>query len=70
MPYPYLKYRDGTDAEAHITDFLTTWEINHGAQQLSTVAKDMPKIAEFVLSFDGQSAKLVCPERPQSIRFI
>ena len=28
MPYPYSKYRDGADAEAHIRDFLTTWEIN------------------------------------------
>ena len=31
MPYPYSKFREGVDAEAHIRNFLTTWEINHGA---------------------------------------
>ena len=55
MPYPYSKYRDGVDAEAHIRDFLTTWEINHAAQRLSTVVEDKSKIAEFVLSLDGPS---------------
>ena len=35
MPYTYSKFREGTDAEAHVRDFLTTWEINHGAQRLS-----------------------------------
>ena len=39
MPYPYSKYRDGADAEAHIRDFLTTWEINHAAQRLSAAAE-------------------------------
>ena len=29
MPYPYSKYKDGTDAEVHVHDFLTTWEVNH-----------------------------------------
>ena len=54
MPYPYSKYRDGADAETHIRDFLTTWEINHGAQRLSAAAEDKSKIAEFVnLSLDG-----------------
>ena len=56
MPYPYSKYRDGADVEAHIRDFLTTWEINHAAQRLSTTAEDKSKIAEFVLSLDGPSA--------------
>ena len=40
MSYPYSKYRDGADAEAHIRDFLTTCEINHAAQRLSTVVED------------------------------
>ena len=53
MPYPYSKYEDGVNVEAHIRDFLTTWEINHGAQRLSMVAEDKSKIAEFVLSLDG-----------------
>ena len=56
MSYPYSKYRDGADAEAHIRDFLTTWEINHATQRLSTAAEDKSKIAEFVLSLDGPSA--------------
>ena len=56
MPYLYLKYRDGADAEVYIRDFLTTWEINHGAQRLSAVAEDKSKFAEFVLSLDGPLA--------------
>ena len=56
MPYPYSKYRDGADAETHIRDFLITWEINHGAQRLSTAAEDKSKIVQFVLSLDGPSA--------------
>ena len=56
MPYPYSKFREGVDAEAHIRDFLTTWEINHGAQRLSVIVEDKSKIVEFVLSLDGQSA--------------
>ena len=56
MPYPYSKYKDGADAEAHIRDFLTTWEINHATQRLSTTAEDKSKIAEFILSLDGPLA--------------
>ena len=56
MSYPYSKYRDGVDAEAHIRDFLTTGEINHAAHRLSTTAEDKSKIAEFVLSLDGPLA--------------
>ena len=40
MAYPYSKYRDGADANAHIRDFLKTWEINHGAQRMSSAAED------------------------------
>mgnify|MGYP000432721274 CR=1 FL=1 len=56
MPYPYSKFREGADAEAHVRDFLTTWEINHGAQRLLAAAKDKSKIVEFVLSLDDHSA--------------
>ena len=52
MPYPYSKFREGVDAEAHVRDFLTTWEIKHGAQTLSA-AEDKSKIAKFVLSLYG-----------------
>ena len=40
MSYPYSKYRDDADAEAHIRDFLITWEVNHVAQQLSALAEE------------------------------
>ena len=56
MPYPYSKYRDGVDAEVHFRNFLTTWEINHGAQQLSAAAEDKSKIVEFMLSLNGPLA--------------
>ena len=56
MPYPYSKFQEGANAEAHVRDFLTTWEINHGAKRQSVVAKDKSKTAEFVLSLDGQFA--------------
>ena len=56
MPYPYSKYRDGADAEAHIRDFLTTWEINHAAQRLSAATEGKSKIDEFVQSLDGPLA--------------
>ena len=55
MSYPYSKYKDGADAEAHIRDFLTTWEINHAPQRLSTATEDKSKIAEFVMSLYGPS---------------
>ena len=55
MSYPYSEYRDGDDDEAHIRDFLTTWEIDHAAQRLSTTVEDKSKIAEFVRSLDGPS---------------
>ena len=56
ISYPYSKYRDDADAEAHIRDFLTIWEINHAAQRLSATAEEKSKIVEFVLSLDGLSA--------------
>ena len=56
MSDPYSKYRDGVDAKAHIRDFLTTWEIDHAAQRLSTAVEDKSKITEFVMSLDGPSA--------------
>ena len=55
MSYSYSKYRDGVDANAHISDFLNIWEINHGAQRLSSAAEDKSKIVEFVLFLDGPS---------------
>ena len=35
MPYPYSRYNDEPDAEAHVCTFLTTWQGNHVSQRLS-----------------------------------
>ena len=56
MPYPYPKYHDEADTEAHIHAFLTTWQSNHVSQRLSEADADKSKIAEFGLSLGGQSA--------------
>ena len=32
MSYPYPKYRDELDAEAHVHTLLQTWEANHVSQ--------------------------------------
>ena len=56
MPYPYQKYNEEPDAEAHIRAFLTTWQANHVSQRLSTVDADASKIANFGLSLEGQAA--------------
>ena len=53
MPYPNSKYRDGTNAEAHVHYFQTTWEVNHVVERLSAATEEKYKIPEFVLSLDG-----------------
>ena len=35
MSYPYPKYRDDPDAEAHVYEFLQTWEANHVSHRLT-----------------------------------
>ena len=35
MPLSYTKYRDDSDAEAHVYAFLQTWEANHVSQRLT-----------------------------------
>ena len=55
MSYPYPKYNDEVDAEAHVCAFLTTWQTNHVSQRLSEADADKPKIVEFGLSLDGKS---------------
>ena len=56
MLYPYPKYNDEADAEAHVCAFLTTWQGNHVSQRLSEVDNDKSKIVEFRLSLEGKSA--------------
>ena len=58
MPYhPYVRYTDGPDAEAHICSFLNTWQANHSTQRLIAGEIDASKIAEFILSLDGPTAR-------------
>ena len=55
MSYPYSKYNDEADVEAHVRVFLTTWHANDVFQRLSLVDADALKIADFGLSLEGQS---------------
>ena len=56
MPYPYPRYNGEADAEAHIRNYLTTWQANHASKRLGLVEANISKIAEFGLSLDGQAA--------------
>ena len=55
MSYPYPRYNDEADAEAHVHAFLTTWQANHVSQRLAVLDANASKIVEFRLSLDGQS---------------
>mgnify|MGYP000476957188 CR=1 FL=1 len=56
MSYPYPKYNDDTNVEAHVCAFVTTWQENYVSQRLSEANADKSKISEFRLSLDEQSA--------------
>ena len=53
MPYPYLKYRDDPDAEAHVYAFLQTWEANHVSQRLTELEAEWSKVTEFGMTLEG-----------------
>ena len=55
MSYPYPKYNDEADEEAHMHAFLTTWQANHVSQKVSEADANKSQIAEFRLLLDGQS---------------
>ena len=57
MPYPYPKYRDEADAEAHVYAFLQTWEANHISQRLTEPEAERSKIAEFGITLEGPAAQ-------------
>ena len=42
MLYPYPKYHDEADAEAHICAFLRIWQANHVLQRFSEAQFDLP----------------------------
>ena len=37
MSYPYPRYNDKADVEAHVRAFLTTWQANHVSERLAAV---------------------------------
>ena len=53
MSYPYPKYNDKADAEAHVRTFLMIGQANHVSQRWLEVDANKSKIADFGLSFDG-----------------
>ena len=55
MSYPYPRYNDEADAEAHIRAYLTTWQANHASKRLGVTKANISKIAEFGLSLEGQA---------------
>ena len=57
MPYPYPKYRDEPDAEAHVYAFLQTWEANYVSQRLTEPEPERSKIAEFGMTLEGLAAR-------------
>ena len=56
MPYPYPKYRDDPDVEAHVYAFLQTWEANHVSQRLTEPEAERSKVAEFGMTLEEPSA--------------
>ena len=56
MSYPYSKYRDDLDAEAHMYAFLQTWEANHVSQRFTDTEAELSKITEFGMTLEGPTA--------------
>ena len=57
MPYPYPKYQDDPDAEAHVYAFLQTWEANHVSERLTELEAERSKVAEFGMTLEGPAAR-------------
>ena len=57
MPYPYTKYRDDPDAEAHVYAFLQTWEANHVSQKLTEPEAEVSKVTEFGMTLEGTASR-------------
>ena len=55
MSYPYPRYNDEANAEAHVHTFLTTWQAHHVSQRLASTDMNASRIAEFGLLLDGQA---------------
>ena len=57
MSYPYSKYHEDLDVEAHVYVFLQTWEANHASQKLTKPKAERSKIAEFNMTLEGPAAR-------------
>ena len=57
MPYPYPKYRDDPNAEAHVYAFFHAWEANHVSQRLTEAEAERSKVAEFGITLEGPTAR-------------
>ena len=57
MSYPYSKYRDDSDAKAHVYAFLQMWKGNHVSQQLTDVHAEQSKITEFDMTLEGPATR-------------
>ena len=66
MSYPYPKYRDDPDAEAHVYAFLQTWEANHVSQRLTELEAKRSKIAELDMTLEGLAARWHTKHLPRS----
>ena len=55
MSYPYPRYNDEADAEAHVCTFLRTWQTSHVSQRLAEQDANASKIAEFGLLLERQA---------------
>ena len=56
MLYPYPRYNEEADEEAHVRTFLTTWQANHMSQRLAMADVETSIITEFRLLRDGQAS--------------
>ena len=52
MPYPYMKYWDEPDVEAHVYAFLQTWEANHVSHWFTEAEVERSKIEEFWMTLE------------------
>ena len=67
MPYPYPKYWDDPDAEAHVYTFLWTWEANNVSQRLTEPEAERSKVAEFGMTLEGSAAQWHAKHLPDSV---
>ena len=66
IQYPYPKYRDDPDVEAHVYAFLQAWEANHVSQRLTEPEVEQSKVAEFSITLEEPAARWHAKDLPGS----